>query len=255
MLISLDRVRSGIIALIALLGVAGCSTAPIEVGEPVAPEFPADKVLIDDQETVGQVISDPWEGFNRTIYRFNYRFDKYIFLPVVNAYETVTPDVAEKGIHNFFNNIREIPTLFNSILQLNAKKTAETGARMIWNTTLGLLGFIDVASGMEIPRHQEDFGQTLGYWGAGTGPFLMLPILGPSNVRDGIGTGVDWYVSKTIWEGMTDLEAWQDSTLTGLKAIDERANISFRYYETGSPFEYEYIRWLFTTKRQMDIER
>ena len=254
MLMRMNRLP-GLITLITLLGLAGCSTAPVEVGEPIAPEYPADKVLIDDIETVGEVISDPWEGFNRTMHRFNYRFDKYIFLPAVSAYQTVTPDVAEQGIHNFFNNIREIPTFINSILQLNAQKTAETGARMIWNTTLGLLGFIDVASGMQIPRHQEDFGQTLGYWGAGTGPFLMLPILGPSNVRDGIGTGVDWDVSSEIWDRATDLEAWQDWTLTGLKAIDERANVSFRYFETGSPFEYEYIRWLFTTKRQMEIER
>ena len=138
---------------------------------------------------LAEEIPDPWEGFNRTMYRFNYRFDKYIFLPAVRVYEAVLPDFAEQGIHNFFNNIRDITTLINSVLQLSADKSAITTQRLMWNTTVGLLGLVDVASKMELPRQQEDFGQTLGHWGVGTGPYLVLPIDGPSNVRDTTGLG------------------------------------------------------------------
>ena len=93
------------------------------------------------------------------------RFDKYIFLPVVNGYKTITPDPLEQGIHNFFLNLEDITTFFNSILQLNATKTVQTTGRFVVNTTVGLLGFIDVASRLDIPKHDEDFGQTLGHWG------------------------------------------------------------------------------------------
>jgi phospholipid-binding lipoprotein MlaA len=107
----------------------------------------------------------------------------------------------------------------------------------------------------DIPRSDEDFGQTLGYWGAGTGPYLVLPILGPSNVRDGIGSGVDWLAYNEIRALTTDMETWQEWTMDILKALDLRAHTAFRYYETGSPFEYEWVRLLYTTKRKLDIER
>ena len=247
--------RNGLCPLIAATVLTACSTAPVEQGPPIEPVFSAERVLESDVVGADDDIGDPWEGFNRTIYRFNYRFDKYVLLPVVAAYQTVTPDPIEQAVHNFFNNLKDITTLINSVLQLSPRKTAETSSRLVWNTTVGLLGFIDVASAMEIPRHEEDFGQTLGYWGVATGPYLVLPVLGPSSLRDGVGTGVDWYVSGEIWDRATDLETWQDWTITLLRVIDTRANVDFRYYETGTPFEYEYVRWLFTTKRRMDIEK
>lgn len=252
---SIHWFRPFLTSLAALTVLAGCTTTPVETGPPEIPEYPADKVLIDGVRNVGEVISDPWEGFNRTIYRFNYRLDKYVLLPAVAGYQAVTPDFMQQGIHNFFSNLRDITTLINSVLQLNPRKSAETSARIVWNTTAGLLGFIDVASGMDIPSHEEDFGQTLGYWGVSTGPYLVLPVMGPSSLRDGVGVGVDWYVSGEIWDRATSLESWQDWAITLLKIIDTRANVSFRYYELNTPFEYEYVRWLFTTKRQMDIER
>jgi phospholipid-binding lipoprotein MlaA len=219
------------------------------------PAFSAERVLGEDVEYYLEegVISDPLEGFNRAVYRFNYRFDKYIFLPAVAAYQAVTPDIVETGIHNFFRNIQDITTLINSILQLNFEKTMNTATRLAVNSTIGLGGFINVAS--DVPRSDEDFGQTLGHYGVGTGPFLMLPILGPSNVRDGIGLGVDWYALTEIRDRTTDLETWQEWTLSILRALDIRANTAFRYYETGSPFEYEWVRLLYTTKRKLDVER
>ena len=240
--------------LVALL-LSGCSTVPVQTGDTVEePLFAADRIL-PKEFTRADTTSDPWEGFNRTMYRFNYRFDKYVFLPVVSGYQAVMPDFAEKGVHNFFTNFRQITTLMNSILQFNGVKSLETASRLLVNSTIGVLGLFDWATPMGIPYHQVDFGQTLGVWGVGSGPYLVLPILGPSSVRDGIGLGVDAYVRTEIRDAIVDLETWQKLTWGALDAIDTRANVSFRYYETGSPFEYEWVRMLSNTKRQIDIEK
>jgi phospholipid-binding lipoprotein MlaA len=244
-----------LLLLVAVLALVACSTAPVMQGdEVIEPSFPASSVLDNDLAYLSDKISDPWEGFNRSMYRFNYRFDKYLFLPVVNGYKFIMPDFMEKGIHNFFLNLEDITTFYNSILQFNGTKTVQTTGRFLVNTTVGLLGFIDVASMLDMPKHDEDFGQTLGHWGVGNGPFLVLPLLGPSNVRDGIGLGVDWAIYTAIQDelGMKDSEEW---ALAIMKAIDTRANVAFRYYETGTPFEYDWVRLLYTTKRKMDIEK
>ena len=245
-----------LLLLIGVLVFSGCSTKPIlpEHEEIIPPDFSAERVLGEDVAYLDEmVISDPWEGFNRSIYRFNYRFDKYIFLPVVGAYQTVTPDVVETGIHNFMRNIQDVTTLVNSVLQLDFEKTMNTTTRLLVNSTIGLAGFINVAS--VVPRSDEDFGQTLGHYGVGTGPYLVLPFLGPSNVRDGVGLGVDWIVWTEIRDWALNIETWQDWGYTILRAIDIRAHTAFRYYETGSPFEYEWVRLLYTTKRKLDVER
>ena len=128
-----------------------------------------------------------------------------------------------------------------------------TTTRLAINSTVGLLGFLDIAN--DVPRSDEDFGQTLGYWGVGNGPFLVLPVLGPSNVRDGVGLGVDWLAYNEIRRRTTSMETWQEMTMDIMRALDLRAHTAFRYYETGSPFEYEWVRLLYTTKRKLDIER
>jgi phospholipid-binding lipoprotein MlaA len=249
------KIRSAVLVFLTVVVVSGCSTAPIlEGSEPEEPFFPADRILSPDINYAAEV-NDPWEGFNRRVYNFNYQFDKYIFLPAVYVYQLITPDFVETGIHNFFTNYRNIPTLINSILQLSPRKTVETTGRLAVNTTIGLLGFLDPATAMGIPQHLEDMGQTLGYWGLGPGPFLVLPIMGPSSVRDGIGAGVDWYMVTVIRDQLVDPELWQTLLFGTLYGIDTRANVGFRYYETGSPFEYELVRWLWTTKREIDIAK
>ena len=128
-----------ILAAAVLLG--ACSTAPIQKGDVIEePYFAPEDVLVPGTTYISDEVPDPWEGFNRTMYRFNYRFDKYFFLPVVNAYKAVVPDIAQEGVHNFFNNIRDITTLINSALQLSADKTFITTGRLMVNTTVGLLG-------------------------------------------------------------------------------------------------------------------
>jgi phospholipid-binding lipoprotein MlaA len=240
--------------LTAALILGGCSTKPVQVGEGeiIEPVYPTERVLKEDIDYVAEVY-DPWGGFNRTMYRFNYQFDRFVFLPAVTGYQWITPELGQQGINNFFNNWRDVTTIINSILQFDGRKVAEATSRVAWNTTAGLLGFIDVASGMDLPRHQEDFGQTLGVWGAGPGPYLVLPILGPSSLRDGIGTGVDMYTIGLIRDGILDPELYQKVIWGVLDAVDTRANIPFRYYETGSPFEYETVRLLYTTKREIEI--
>ena len=244
-----------LLLLVAVLALGACSTTPVMQGDEVIdPSFPANRVLDSDLVYLSDEISDPWEGFNRSMFRFNYRFDKYVFLPVVNGYKFIAPDFVETGIHNFWLNLEDIPTFYNSILQLSGTKTVQTTGRFLINTTIGLLGFIDVASMLDIPKHDEDFGQTLGYWGVGNGPYLVLPIVGPSNVRDGVGFGVDWAIFTALQDelDMKDSEIW---ALAIMKGIDTRANVAFRYYETGSPFEYDWVKLLYTTKRKMDIEK
>jgi len=244
------------IALIGSLTLGGCSTAPVQKGEPIAPQYSPKDILQPGVVYASDELSDPWEGFNRTMYRFNYRFDKYLFLPAVRGYQWVVPDFFQARFRDFFNTWkRDFSTLYNSALQLSPDKTLDTAGRMLVNVTLGLLGFFDWATPMGIPVHQEDFGQTLGYWGSPSGPYLVLPILGPSSVRDGVGLGVDWFARTELRNRTTDLETWQESTWTIVDALDTRAQVAFRYYETGSPFEYDWVKLLYTTKRKLDIEK
>jgi len=243
-----------LLGITALLGLAACSTTPVQQGEVISPVFSAEDVLGEDVTYAGDIY-DPWQGFNRAMYRFNYRFDKYIMLPSVKGYQAITPDFAEKGVHNFVNNIKSISTIINSALQLHGKKTLQTTGRFAVNTTIGILGLFDVATRMDIPHHREDFGQTLGRWGVGNGPYIVLPLLGPSNLRDATGIGVDWWAFNEIDVMDFDDHEWRRLVYGVLNALDTRANVAFRYYETGSPLEYRMVRMLYTTKRQLDVAK
>lgn len=127
---------------------------------------------------------DPWEGFNRPVFRFNDTLDTYALKPVAKGYQAVTPQLFEDGVHNVFRNIGDVTNLANNLLQGKVHDAGVDGGRLIFNTTFGLLGFFDVASEMGLQRNDEDFGQTLGAWGLGSGPYLVVPFLGPSSLRD-----------------------------------------------------------------------
>jgi len=243
---------SGVIGGLILL--SGCSALPEKHANEIPAQHPVDSVVRDDV-TYPIDVYDPWEGFNRGMYRFNAGFDRYIFLPVVGAYTTVMPDVAEDGVSNFFNNLFEITNLINSILQLKPKATVETTGRILINTTVGLVGLFDVATKLGIYEHDEDFGQTLGHYGVSDGPYIVLPILGPSNLRDTTGIVADSLAFSEI--DILNLDDHSDRKLAFylLNAIDRRHRIGFRYYDSGSPFEYELVRLLYTRKRGLDIAR
>jgi phospholipid-binding lipoprotein MlaA len=200
------------------------------------------------------------EGFNRGVYRFNYYFDKYLFLPVVKGYAFITPDFLEDRITNFFKNLREITNLTNSILQFKGTSMAKTTGRIVINTTIGIGGLFDPATHFGIHRVNEDFGQTLGFYGVGHGPYLVLPVLGPSNLRDTTGLVVDSVVYSVMINELIDQADMQTGEedklkwgLTVLSAIDTRHRTPFRYYGTGSPFEYDLVRMLYTKQREFLI--
>ena len=249
-----------VILLFILSLSAGCSTAPVRHGELIEPVYPADRMVMEDVTTLD--VYDPWEGLNRSMYNFNYYFDRYLFLPVVNGYEFITPDFVEDGITNFFKNLGEIRNFMNAALQLKGTATATTAGRFVVNSTIGILGLFDPATSMKMYRVNEDFGQTLGYYGLGPGPYMVLPIFGPSSLRDTTGLVVDTviysFITNEVIEELDMSSSDEDLltySLTGLNAVDTRHRTKFRYYRAGSPFEYELVRLLYGTKRELDIEK
>jgi phospholipid-binding lipoprotein MlaA len=234
------------------LALAGCATTRAN-NQPETPPMHTVEEVTSERVNLG---ADPWEGFNRSMYNFNYRLDKYFLLPVVHGYEFITPRVAQKGVSNFFSNIEEVRNLTNSIMQLKGMESLTTLGRFLTNSTLGIGGLFDVATPMGMQHRREDFGQTLGYWGAGPGPYLVMPLLGPSSLRDTSGFVVDAAIRSAIIEGtgLSNVDNWTTiyTALVVMETIDKRHLESFRYWGTGSPFEYDMVRYLYTKKREFD---
>lgn len=182
--------------------------------------------------------NDPYEATNRETFAFNQRLDKAVALPVAKFYVRAVPEPARDGIHNVLTNIN-LPVVFaNDVLQGDVDRAGQTVGRFTVNSTLGLGGLVDVASKMGIPSHETDFGITLGTWGVGEGPFLMLPLIGPAPPRDLVGKGVDIlldpmtyvsYRSKLYYDmgigliGVIDLRAQNIDTLESI----ERTSVDF----------------------------
>lgn len=134
---------------------------------------------------------DPLEPLNRGIHSFNEGLDRAVIKPVAEGYDAVMPGPVKTGVRNFFANLGDVTVLANDILQLKLEQSASDFLRVTFNSTFGLFGLLDIASEMGLRKHEEDFGQTLGRWGVGTGPYLVLPFFGPSNIRDTVGITVD----------------------------------------------------------------
>jgi ABC-type transporter lipoprotein component MlaA len=195
---------------------------------------------------------DPWERLNRFTYRFNARFDEAIFLPVANGYRRV-PSPVRSGIHNFFSNLSEVDSVVNYGLQARLPGGARSLGRFVINSTIGIAGLFDVASRLKLQNAPTGFSATLSTWGVHAGPYLVMPILGPSTLRDGVGYVGDY----GIYYGVNAAElyrGYQSYALSTVNAVDTRANTDFRYYSTGSPFEYEVIRFLYVRKRLIEDE-
>ncbi len=142
---------------------------------------------------------DPLEGFNRSMFTFNDNLDQYVAKPLARGYKKITPEPVDRGISNFFSNLDEVSAIVNNSLQLKFRDAASDLGRLAVNSTLGLLGFMDVASNMGLQKHHEDFGQTLGAWGMGPGPYLVLPVIGPSSGRDAVGFTADWFTNPLYY--------------------------------------------------------
>lgn len=257
---STNRMRNLLSALLMLLMVSGCSTVPKTIDGAAAetPRFTGEDIkqaVAAGEITLVEGSPDPWQGMNRAIYTFNAKFDRAVFLPLVRGYRYVTPEIARTGVSNFFSNLGEIRNFVNAVLQLKLDKAAHTASRFVWNSTLGVAGLIDVASGMELPQKREDFGQTLGHYGVGTGPYLVLPVLGPSNLRDTAGLVTDTAIRMAIDFDPLVLNGHPQRQVAyyTLSAINARHVQDFRYFESGSPFEYDWVRYLYTKKRQLEV--
>jgi len=166
---------------------------------------------------------DPWEGFNRKIFAFNETMDEYIAKPLAQGYQYITPEPVDQSVTAFFSNLGDVLVIVNDLGQLKFAQAASDTARFLINTTVGFFGFFDVATHIGLEKHNEDFGQTLGYWGVGTGPYLMLPILGPSTVRDTGGRTMD-YLSGISYTDVGDTLA-KEAGLFAVNNIDGRADL------------------------------
>jgi len=138
-----------------------------------------------------EAVHDPFEKFNRGVFSFNATVDRYALEPVAKGYRAITPTPVRTGVNNALANLAAPVTFANDVLQAAPSRAGTTLARFGINSTIGVVGIFDVARGMGLPKHTEDFGQTLGRWGVGSGPFLMLPLFGPSSLRDAPGRIVD----------------------------------------------------------------
>jgi phospholipid-binding lipoprotein MlaA len=192
---------------------------------------------------------DPIEPVNRAIHSFNEGFDRAILKPAAKGYQAITPEIAQTGLRNFFSNLDDITVLANDILQLKLEQSARDLLRLTFNTTFGLFGFLDIASEMGLHKNNEDFGQTLGRWGVGTGPYLVLPFLGPSNMRDALGIAVD--------TRHTDLVRRHEDVATrnpvlALRLVGRRAELldAKRMIDDAALDQYEFTRDFFLEHRQ-----
>jgi phospholipid-binding lipoprotein MlaA len=199
-------------------------------------------------------MEDRFEGFNRAMYRFNFEFDEYVYLPIVRGYRFVVPQPVRKGVSNFFSNLGEIRNATNGLLQARPEVASRATIRFLVNSTVGVLGIFDVATRLGVDQQREDFGQTLGWWGVGAGPYLVLPILGPSSVRDAAGLPADFAIGTVAPPGaqINDV-VYATPAPYPLQAVDAREIQPFRYYDSGSAFEYDLVRFLYFKAREVEI--
>lgn len=189
---------------------------------------------------------DPWQGFNRSVFEFNETLDEYVAKPVAQGYQAVTPQFVDTGISNFFSNLEDVLIVVNDVFQLKPIQALSDSGRFLINSTIGLLGFFDVASHIGLMKHDEDLGQTLGYWGVGAGPYVMLPVLGPSNIRDTFGLAGD-SVSGFGYAQIGSTVA-QQGGLWLLRNVDVRADlIASEGLITGD--RYTFFRSFYTQRR------
>lgn len=194
---------------------------------------------------------DPLEPFNRGMYQFNDTVDRAVVKPVATVYHDVLPSPVRTGVTNFFANLQDAWSFVNNTLQLKGEAAGNSLVRFGVNTFLGLGGVLDIASEMQIERHTEDFGQTLGYWGVGAGPYLVLPLLGPSTVRDTAASPVNAYGNFVAGVDHTATR----NTLTALGLLDRRARLldATRILDQVALDPYTFTRDAFLQRRQNDV--
>ncbi len=193
---------------------------------------------------------DPFERYNRAMFQFNDSLDKAVIKPVAKAYVAVVPTPVNKGVTNFFGNLGDVVVTINDLLQFKLGQAASDATRVIVNSTLGLLGIIDVATPMGLRKHREDFGQTLGRWGIGSGPYLVLPFFGPSSPRDGIGLYVDYSQFDITFNRVED-DATRHSMFV-IDVVDTRAGLlsASRILDAAALDPYAFTREAYLQRRR-----
>lgn len=195
---------------------------------------------------------DPLEPMNRKVTQFNDAVDGALLKPVATVYQEITPDPVRTGVNNFFENLRDVWSFINASLQLRPREAAENFLRFNVNTLFGVAGIFDVASEMGIERTRLDFGQTLGRWGVPSGPYLVLPIFGPSTVRDAAGFSVE--SSGDLVQGLSNVPT--RNSLYVLRAVETRANLlrATTLLEGAALDKYSFTRELYLQRRESQIE-
>lgn len=194
---------------------------------------------------------DPLEPLNRGIYKFNDAVDKAVLKPVAQGYKAVLPNPVRTGVTNFFSNIDDVLIAVNNVLQLKLDKAASDIARIMFNTTFGVGGLFDVATSFGLEKNNEDFGQTLGYWGVGDGPFLMLPILGPSNVRDTVGLAAYYQLDPVV--NLDHIPS--RNSLSALRFVDRRARLldAEKVLDEAALDPYTFLRDAYIQHRRSEV--
>lgn len=191
---------------------------------------------------------DPWESFNRPIFTFNDTLDTYALKPLAQGYQAITPQFLEDGIHNMFGNLGDVGNLANNLLQGKVQAAGVDTSRVLFNTTFGVLGFFDVASKMDLRKSDEDFGQTLGVWGVSSGPYVVLPLLGPSTGRDAVAKIPDSVLEPISY--INDVPA--RNVTMGLEVVDTRASLlSVEKLISGD--KYVFIRNAYLQNREFKV--
>lgn len=219
---STSSIRSALATAIAASMIAGCATS----GNP----------------------KDPIEGFNRAMFSFNETVDKAVIKPVAQGYDAVTPQPVQTGVTNFFANIADVWIGFNNLVQGKPGQALSDVGRVLINTTIGIVGLFDVATGMGLEKHEEDFGQTLGRWGVGDGAYVVLPIIGPRTLRDTGGFLVDVWVDPVANHEPVDVR----NVSLALRAIDDRASFlkAESAIEAAALDKYAYVRDAYLQRRR-----
>lgn len=194
---------------------------------------------------------DPLEGYNRAMFKFNDTVDQVALKPVATAYKTVTPSFVQTGVGNFFGNLADVWSAVNNLLQGKGEAGLQDVVRVSMNSTFGLLGLIDIASQAGIPKHNEDFGQTLGWYGVQPGPYVMLPLLGPSTVRDTVALPLD--ITGDPWRYKDPVNVRNIGTVT--RVVDKRAALldATNLMEAAALDRYEFIRDGFLQARESKV--
>lgn len=195
---------------------------------------------------------DPWEPYNRGMTQFNDAVDGAVLKPVATVYRDTAPDMVRTGVNNFFENLRDVWSFINASLQLRPREASENFLRFNVNTVFGLGGVLDVASEVGIERTRLDFGQTLGRWGVPSGPYLVLPIFGPSSLRDAAGFSIE--TRGDLVQGLSDVSV--RNSLTVLRAVETRANLlrATSMLDGAALDKYSFTRDVYLQRRQSQIE-